>query len=127
MTTASTRLNVLISDDDPMIREAMREVIDAEPDLKVVAVARDADEAISLAERHTPAVAILDVRMPGGGGTRAARGIRQRSPQTRLLAFSAYSDTAAIAEMRRVGVTEYLLKGAANAELVTAIRRLGQS
>lgn len=120
-------VGVLISDDDPMIREALREVIDAEPDLAVVAVARDVDEAIALAERHAPAVAVLDVRMPGGGGGRAARGIRERSPGTRILAFSAYAGARAVGEMRRAGVTEYLVKGAPNAEIVATIRRLATS
>lgn len=117
-------LRVLISDDDPMIREALRDVLNNEIDLEVVGVARDADEAISLAEQHNPAVAVLDVRMPGGGGSRAAREIFQRSPGTRVLAFSAYNDTATIAEMRRAGVTEYVLKGVPNVEIIAAIRRV---
>jgi DNA-binding NarL/FixJ family response regulator len=126
MTTAQERLRVLISDDDPMICDALREVLQAEPDLEVVAVAQDADEAIALAERHTPAIAVLDVRMPGGGGARAAREILQRSPGTQIVAFSAHADRGAIDDMRRAGVTEYLLKGVANAEILAAIRRLAQ-
>jgi DNA-binding NarL/FixJ family response regulator len=70
-------------------------------------------------------VAILDIRMPGGGGQRAASGIRLISPGTRILAFSAYDDTTAIAEMRRVGVVDYLLKGVTNTEIVSAVRRVG--
>lgn len=120
-----TRLRVLVADDDPMIREALREVLDAQPDLEVVAVAKDADEAIELTGQHEPAVVVLDVRMPGGGGARAAREIGPRSPSTRILAFSAYADAQVIAEMRDVGVSEYLLKGVANAEIVAAVRRLG--
>jgi len=68
-----TELRVLISDDDVMIRDVLEEVLNAEADIAVVAVAGDADEAIRLAERHRPEVAVLDVRMPGGGGARAAR------------------------------------------------------
>jgi DNA-binding NarL/FixJ family response regulator len=120
-------LRVLISDDDPTIRAALREVLDAEPDIDVVAVAVDAEEAIALAERHSPTVAVLDVRMPGGGGPRAAREIRQRSPLTRILAFSAYDDSGTVAEMRRAGVHEYLRKGVPNTEIVAAIRRAGTS
>ena len=116
-------LRVLISDDDPMIRAALREVLDAEPDIAVVAVAGDADEAITLAERHSPAVALLDVRMPGGGGPRAAREILERSPATRILAFSAYDDSGTVAEMMRAGIVEYLLKGVPNNEIVAAVRR----
>ena len=127
MSTPPARLRVLISDDDPMIRDALRDVLQAEPDLEVVAVAVDADEAIELTRAHVPAVAVLDVRMPGGGGQRAAREIRRLSPTTRIVAFSAYGDTGALEEMRRLGVTEYLRKGVPNTEIVAAVRRLGQA
>jgi DNA-binding NarL/FixJ family response regulator len=119
-----TTLRVLISDDDPMIREALRDVLEAEADIAVVAVAQDADEAITMAEHHSPAVAVLDVRMPGGGGPRAAREIRVRSPGTRILAFSAYDDSNTVADMTRAGISEYLMKGASNVEIVAAVRRV---
>lgn len=110
-----------------MIREALREVLQAEADIEVVGVARDTDEAIALAQQHAPSVAVLDVRMPGGGGPQAAREIHRRLPTTRILAFSAYADTPAVAEMKRVGVSDYLVKGVRNAEIVAAIRRLGRA
>lgn len=121
----SAKLSVVISDDDPMIRDALREVLDAEPDLEVVAVARDADEAIELAERHTPAVVVLDIRMPGGGGGRAAREIRRRSPSTGILTLSAFADQEAVGEIRSAGVSEHLVKGAPNSDIIDAVRRLG--
>lgn len=120
-----TELSVLISDDDVMIRDVLREVLDSESDIAVVAVAGDVDEAIRLAERHRPAVAVLDVRMPGGGGARAAREIARCSPGTAILAFSAYADRASIAGLAAAGVTEYLVKGAPNSAIVEAVRRLG--
>ena len=122
-----TEVRVLISDDDEMIRDVLREVLDEQPDIAVVAVAADADEAIRLAEHHRPTVAVLDVRMPGGGGARAAREIARRSPGTAILAFSAYADRASIAGLGAAGVTEYLVKGVPNATLVEAVRRLGRS
>lgn len=125
--SAAEPLRVLICDDDPMIRLALHDLIAAEPDLDVVGVAEDADQAISLAERLAPGVVVLDVRMPGGGGTRAAREIRLRSPDARILAFSAYADRTVVAEMRRVGAAEYLLKGVSNDEIVAAVRRVGRS
>jgi DNA-binding LytR/AlgR family response regulator len=72
MNTTPSRLSVLICDDDEMIREALRDVLQAEPDIDVVALARDTDEAIALAERHAPVVTVLDLRMPGGDGVRAS-------------------------------------------------------
>jgi DNA-binding NarL/FixJ family response regulator len=123
--TTPTPLRVLICDDDPMIRDALRAVLEAEADLQVVGVAVDAEEAIALTRTHGPAVAVLDVRMPGGGGPHAAREIRRWAPATVMIAFSAYDDTDALDEMRRSGITEYVEKGAPNAEIVAAIRRLG--
>nr|WP_260408373.1 response regulator transcription factor [Planomonospora venezuelensis] len=116
-------MTVLIGDDDPMIRDVLREVLEAEPDLDVVAVACDAGESIRLAERHAPAVVILDVRM-SGGGAHAAREILRRLPGTRVMAFSAYGDPGVVAEMNRAGVVEYILKGVPNTEIVAAVRRL---
>lgn len=117
-------VRVLVADDDPLIRDVLRDVLDDEPDLEVVAVAADAREAVELAERHSPAVVVLDVRMPFGGGSHAATEILRRAPGTRILAFSAYSDAGAVDEMRRAGVTDYLAKGVRNTELVAAVRRL---
>jgi DNA-binding NarL/FixJ family response regulator len=115
---------VLICDDDPMIRDVLREVLQAVPDIEVVALAANPDEAILLAERHAPTVAILDIRMPGGGGTRAARELRARFPELGILAFSAYGDARAVDDMRRAGVSDHLLKGVRNSEIVAAVRRL---
>jgi DNA-binding NarL/FixJ family response regulator len=121
-----TEVRVLISDDDELIRAVLKEVLDEEPDIAVVAVASDADEAIRLAEHHRPAVAVLDVRMPGGGGARAAREIARCSPDTAILAFSAYADRTSMAGLAAAGVTEYLVKGVPNTKIVEAVRRLGQ-
>jgi DNA-binding NarL/FixJ family response regulator len=118
-------LRVLVADDDPMIRLALSEVLEAEADLQVVAIAEDALQAVSLAETHNPDVAVLDVRMPGGGGAHAAKEIRVRSPRTQLLAFSAYDDSGTVDELKRLGVREYLIKGVTNAEIVAAVRRAG--
>jgi DNA-binding NarL/FixJ family response regulator len=118
-------LRFLIADDDPLIRDVLRDVLDEEPDMEVIAVASDAREAVELAERHTPAVVVLDVRMPFGGGAHAATEILQRAPGTRILAFSAYTDPGAVDEMRRAGVIDYVAKGVRNTELVAAVRRLG--
>jgi len=119
-------LRVLIADDDPLIRDVLRDVLDDEPDMEVVAVASDAREAVELAERHAPAVIVLDVRMPRGGGAHAAKEILRRAPDARILAFSAYTDAGAVDEMRRAGVTDYVAKGVRNTELVAAVRRLGR-
>jgi DNA-binding NarL/FixJ family response regulator len=119
-----TRRNVLICDDDPMIRAALADLLRIELAVEDITLAADADEAIELAQRLAPSVAVLDCRMPGGGGGRAAREIRLRSPHTKILAFSAQSDVHSRTEMRIAGATEYVTKGTTNAEIVDAVRRL---
>src|SRR5436190_17422055 len=89
---ASAPIRVLVAEDDPQLRAALTDLLSDEPGLHVVGAAADADEAISMAAEHAPDVAILDVRMPRGGGTRAAAHIRKRSPRTRILALSADAD-----------------------------------
>src|SRR5947208_13114490 len=127
MSTTTLMVRVLIADDEPLIGEALRALLEVEPDMEVVAVASDAEQAISLAEQHEPAVMLLDVRMPGGGGLHVARELRSLSPKTKLIAFSAYGDAASIAQMKEVGVSEYLVKGAPNHEIVAAVRRLAHA
>lgn len=123
----TSQLRVLVADDDPMLRMALTEVIEAEVDLHVIAAAADAEEAADLAEHHSPDVAVIDVRMPRGGGSHATREIRIRSPRTQVLAFSAYDDSGAAEELKRLGAREFLVKGITNAEIIAAVRRAGAS
>ena len=120
-------VRVLIADDEPLIGAALRALLEVESDIEVVALVTDAAAAIEAAERLNPAVTVLDIRMPGGGGVHVARELRARAPGTRLLAFSAYGDPGSIARMRGLGVSEYLVKGASNDEIVAAVRRLGRA
>jgi len=118
------RVRVLIADDDANIRDALRELLELEDGLEVVAVAADADAAIAEAIKERPDVAILDVKMPGGGGPEAARGILAGSPETRIVALSAYGDRASILEMLRAGASAYLVKGSMPDEVTKTIQRV---
>ena len=118
----STR--VMIADDDANIRDALRELLESEAGIEVVAVARDATEAVEAAAQQHPDVAILDVKMPGGGGPRAARGILAESPGTRIVALSAYGDRASILEMLSAGASAYLVKGSMPDEVTQTIQRV---
>src|SRR5207253_1909927 len=82
----------------------------------------DAQEAVDLALRLRPDVALLDVQMPGGGGPRATRAIRTSCPRTQVVAISAHEDREAVIEMIRAGAVGYLVKGVPGEELLTAIR-----
>lgn len=114
-------IRVLLAEDEPLVRAALAELIDGERHFVVVAAASDADEAVELAELHRPDVALLDVRMPGGGGERAAREIIDRAPGTRVIALSAHDDRDTVLRMLRAGAVAYLVKEAPVREILRAI------
>ncbi len=116
-------ITVMVADDEVEVRRVLVEMIAEDPTLVLVGAARDADEAIELAGTYQPDVALLDVIMPGGGGARAAHEIRARSPETKMLAFSAHRDGKSVRDMLEQGVTGYLVKGSSIEEILHAIRR----
>jgi signal transduction histidine kinase len=117
------RIRVLIAEDETAVREAMVDLISSDASMDVVGSAKDADEAIEIAKEQKPDVALLDVKMPGGGGPRAAREIRKESPQTHVVALSAYEDRRTVLEMLRAGVVGYIVKGTSAEEILYTIRR----
>ncbi|OFW74823.1 MAG: hypothetical protein A2Y55_03845, partial [Actinobacteria bacterium RBG_16_68_12] len=116
-------VSVVIADDEALVRQALGELMSAEPALELAGEAGDADGVIELARKHRPDVALVDVRMPGGGGPRAAREIKLCSPSTRVVALSAYSDRETVIEMVRAGAVGYVVKGSPGREVVDAILR----
>jgi PAS domain S-box-containing protein len=115
-------IRVLVADDEPALRDAIAELLASEDGFELVGSAGDAGEAAVVAETATPDVALVDVKMPGGGPA-AVRGIKERSPTTHVVALSAYEDRATAVEMLRAGAVGYLVKGVAAGEIVEALRR----
>ena len=116
------RIRVLIAEDEPTVRTALSELIRSESEFELVGAAADAAQAIELARVHHPDVALLDVKMPGGGGAQAARGIRALCPQTRVTALSAYDDRTSVLEMLGAGAVGYLVKGTPAVQILDAVR-----
>jgi EAL domain-containing protein (putative c-di-GMP-specific phosphodiesterase class I)/CheY-like chemotaxis protein len=116
------RLRLLIADDDAAIRRMVSELVRDEPDLEVAGTAATGTEAVEVAERLRPDVALLDVGMPGGG-VEAARAIAARSPGTRIVAYSGYGDAATVRDMLQAGAVGYAVKSGSIADLLSAIRR----
>ncbi len=115
-------IRVLIADDDPILIRSLIGLLASQPDIDVVATARDGREAVDLATRHRPDVAVVDVRMDGGGPW-AARSIRRRSPHSEILAYSAHDDRRNVLDMLSAGASGYVLKGASGPDVLDAIRR----
>lgn len=116
-------IRVLIADDDPAILEILTALVSSDPSMNIVGAASGADEAIDLAKEHLPDVALLDARMPGGGGPRAARGIRRSSPHTDIIALSASEDPVTVVAMLDSGASGYVSKGDSTTEILRAIHR----
>ena len=118
-------ISVLVVEDEPGLREAICDLVESEPGMEVVGRAESAANAADLAEAKRPDVAVVDVRMPGGGAE-AAQGIRKLSPETSVLALSAHEDRASVVEMLRAGAVGYLVKGTPPVEIIDAIRRVSR-
>ncbi len=122
-------IRVLVADDHAIVRTGIRHVLESEPGFAVVAEAATGAEALELAVRLRPDVAVLDISMPGESGLRVAAELRQRSPDTRVLILSMHDNTEYVLESLRAGAHGYLLKDSAATELRGAIRavRRGES
>lgn len=113
---------ILLADDHALVRRGVRMILDAEPDLEVVAEAGDGAEAVDLAREHRPDLAVLDISMPRMTGLQAARELRRRTPETRLLMLSMHDNEQYFFESLKAGASGYVLKSAADEDLVTACR-----
>lgn len=113
-------LRLLIADDDRFMRTALTAALGTE--FQIVGTAADADGAIALAEEHQPDAAIVDVDMPGGGGLRATREIRRRSPRTAVVVLSGDESDVVVRAVIGAGAMTYVRKGTARGELSRAVR-----
>jgi EAL domain-containing protein (putative c-di-GMP-specific phosphodiesterase class I)/CheY-like chemotaxis protein len=124
--TSDDPIRVLIADDEPALRVALSDLLAQDDGVVLVGAAGDADEAIELAVARHPDVALVDVKMPAGGGPRAAREIIRVSPSTRVIALSAFEDRPTVLEMLRAGAVGYLVKGTAAGEIIESIGKVAR-
>jgi DNA-binding NarL/FixJ family response regulator len=117
-----TAARLLLADDHVMVRRGLRLVLDAEPDLKVVAEASDGLEAVELARRLEIDLAVLDVSMPRSTGLQATRELLQLRPDLRVLMLSMHDNEQYLFEALKAGASGYVLKTAADRDLVEACR-----
>jgi two-component system response regulator NreC len=113
---------IVLADDHTVVRNALRLLLDAEPAFEVVAEAGDADTAVRYVRGHKPAVLILDLNMPGRSSLDAVPDIREASPETEIVVLTMQNEPAFARRALQAGVRGYVLKEAADAELVQAVR-----
>lgn len=114
--------SVVLADDHAVVRSALKLLLEAENDLKVVAEAGTADEAVRYCLGHKPTVLVLDLNMPGWPGLDAVPKVNEASPETKIVVLTMQEDPGFAREAMQAGVLGYVLKEAADDELVNAIR-----
>ncbi|ADG90080.1 MAG: response regulator transcription factor [Actinomycetales bacterium] len=117
-----TVTRILLADDHALVRRGLRLILDAEPDLTVVAEAADGAEAVAAAREGEVDLAILDIAMPRMTGIQAAREISRRAPGIRILMLSMYDNEQYFFESLKAGASGYVLKSVADRDLLEACR-----
>lgn len=115
-------IRVILADDHAVVRKGIREFLEEEGDIVVVAEAADGNEALVLVAQHQPDVAVLDIQMPDVGGIEATRRIKAEQPGVRVLVLTAYDDDPYVFALLQAGASGYILKTAGSRELVQAVR-----
>lgn len=116
------KIRILLADDHAVVRAGLRMLINAQPDMEVVGEAADGREAIEQAETLCPDVVLLDLTMPGLGGLSALGVIREKAPGTKVLVLTMHDDEGYLRQVLGAGGSGYVVKKAADMELLSAIR-----
>ena len=126
MQPSSSRIRVLLADDQAMLLSALSTILTAQEDIEVVATAATGADAVAAAISHHIDVAILDIRMPGMDGIGAAQAILERKPECRIIMLTTFNDEELVARSISAGAHGFLLKDADPEVLVTAVRNVAQ-
>ena len=119
-------ITILLADDHALVRQGFSMMLGAQPDMQIVGQAGNGREAVELATKLRPDVAIMDVAMPELNGIEATRRLAEFSPRTRVLALSMHKDSVYVREILRAGARGYLLKDSSDADLLAAVRAVAK-
>jgi DNA-binding NarL/FixJ family response regulator len=115
-------LRVVLADDHAVVREGLKALVNAEPDMRVVGEAADGDTACRVAAELDPDVLVMDLSMPVLGGAEATVRVRRECPRVKVLALTVHEEHVYLTQLLRAGASGYVLKRAAPSELVSAVR-----
>jgi len=116
------KIRVLLADDHAVLRAGLRALLNSQPDLEVVGEAADGDEVLRVSERVQPDIVLMDITMPGTDGLEATRRLKRRQPQVRVIVLTMHEDEEFLRQVLAAGGSGYMLKKAAESELLSAIR-----
>ncbi|GBD07851.1 Transcriptional regulatory protein DegU [Candidatus Thermoflexus japonica] len=119
---SAPRIRVLLADDHPAVRAGIRQFLERDPAIEVVAEAGNGEEALALIARHRPDIVLLDLRMPGLSGLEVLRRLRTEHPEVRALVLTAYDDDPYVFAALRAGARGYLLKTTSPDDLIRGVR-----
>lgn len=120
-------INLLLADDQALVRAGFRLILNAEPDLRVVAEAEDGDRAVAEAARSNPDVVLMDIRMPRLDGIGATKAILEAVPQARVLILTTFDLDDYVVNAFRAGASGFLLKTVPPAQLIAAVHTVYES
>lgn len=122
MDSAHKLIRILTVDDHPLLRKGIAALVNAEPDLKLVAEASNGKEAIDAFRSHQPDVTLMDLQMPEVDGLEAIESIRREFPEARIIVLTTYSGDQQVLRALKGGARAYILKGLVHKELLDTIR-----
>lgn len=118
----SGKIKIVIADDQELIRDSLKIVLSANPDMEVIDTVADGREVICSVRKEKPDVILMDVRMPGMDGVSCSQIIKENYPQIKLIILTTFDDDEYVYNALKYGASGYLLKGVSMAELSAAIR-----
>jgi len=117
-------INIILADDHKMVREGLKNIIEKQSDMKIIAEANNGASSISLSKQHNPDLVVMDISMPDISGIEATKTILKACPKTCVMILSMHADSRFVKEAVSVGALGYVLKDSASEELIFAIRKV---
>jgi len=121
-TTAAQEIRILVVDDHPLVRRALRDILEKEPDLRVIGEVSNGQEAVAATEEQRPDIVIMDISMPVMNGVEATKRIKASHPLTAVLILTVHTDVETIFSILQAGASGYLVKSIFGPEVIHTVR-----